>query len=170
MPAKAYAEERFAIRKATRADASAISALLRSAFVEFEPLYTPEAFVATVVPEAGVLTRLEEGPVWVAEAHSALIGTVAAVRMPDFVMMRGMAVSPAARGLGAGRALLGPVEDFARIHGYGFISLYTTAFLKQAIHLYESVGFRFNGETFNPHGTELLRMLKVLDGDVIQER
>ena len=117
----------FSVREGTPSDAKAILALLKSAFAEFEPLYTPEAFVATVLPETGVLARMQEGPVWVAEKQSALIGTVAAIRLPDSVMVCGMAVAPASRGLGVARTLLNLTEDFARKHGYKCLSLYTTA-------------------------------------------
>ena len=150
----------FSTREGIQADAHAISVLLQSAFVEFEPLYTPEAFAATVLSEAGVLTRMDEGPVWVAESQSELIGTVAAIRMPDFIMVRGMAVAPSARGLGVGRELLRLTEIFARTQGYERLCLYTTGFLQGAIKLYQTAGFRFTGETSNPHGTELLRMVK----------
>jgi GNAT superfamily N-acetyltransferase len=152
----------FLLREAIEADTRAISRLLRSAFLEFQPLYTPEAFVATVVPEVGIRTRLEEGPIWVAERQARLIGTVAAKRTADSVLVRGMAVEPTARGLGIGKALLTLTEDFARKHGCKTLSLYTTAFLNHAIRLYQSAGYRFTTEKSNPNGTELLRMVKVL--------
>jgi putative acetyltransferase len=154
--------DKISVREGTPTDADAISALLRCAFAEFEPLYTPEAFVATVLPETAVLARLQEGPLWVAEQQSVVIGTVGAICLPDSVMVRGMAVDPKARGGGVGKALLSLTESFAREHGYDRLSLYTTAFLRQAIHLYETSEFHFTGETANPHGTELLRMVKVL--------
>lgn len=156
--------DKFSVRKGTPADAGVISALLTCAFVEFKHLYTPEAFVATVLPETDVLGRLEEGPLWVAEKQAAVIGTVGAICMPDSLMVRGMAVNPEGRGLGIGKALLRVSEDFAQQQGYDRLSLYTTAFLHRAIHLYQSSGFRFTGETANPHGTELLRMEKALGG------
>ena len=156
----------FLLREATGADAGAISLLLRSAFLEFQPLYTPEAFGATVVPEGGIRSRLQEGPIWVAERQSRLIGTVAAKRTGDSVLVRGMAVEPRARGLGVGQRLLGLTEDFARKHSCKTLSLYTTAFLSHAIRLYQSAGYRFTAEKLNPHGTELLHMVKVLVGEV----
>src|SRR5215469_5793245 len=156
-------------RPATPSDASAVSALLRRAFHDFEPLYTPEAFVATVQPESGILNRLQEGPLWVAAKEQSVIGTVSAVRSGDFVMVRGMAVAPEARRLRIGRALLGLTEDFAREHGVNRMLLYTTAFLSQAIRLYRSSGFEFTGEKTSPHGTELLRMEKGLSRDAGNE-
>jgi N-acetylglutamate synthase-like GNAT family acetyltransferase len=150
------------VREAVRADASAISALLREAFNEFEALYTPEALASTVPPESGILARMEEGPVWVAERGQSLVGTVAALRAPDCILVRGMAVHPSARGLGIGHALLERTERFAREVAVQRLSLYTTPFLKQAIRLYQAAGFQFTGEADSPHGTELLRMVKEL--------
>jgi ribosomal protein S18 acetylase RimI-like enzyme len=73
-----------------------------------------------------------------------------------------MAVDPGARAQKVGKALLGLTEDFTREQRVDRMSLYTTAFLFQAIGLYQSSGFEFTGERASPHGTELLRMLKVL--------
>ena len=152
------------VRSATAADAAAISALLRDAFLLFEPLYTPAAFASTVLDEAGILARLHQGPLWVGESRSSIIGTVGAVRIADVVTIRGMAVHPLARGCGVGRALLDCVEGFAAHERVRLLELYTTAFLDQAIRLYLAAGFAFSSETINPHGTELLRMTKTLNG------
>src|SRR5260370_26279002 len=157
-PAQAVRATKFAVRKATGADATAISALLKEAFAEFESLYTPEAFAATVLSDSGVLARLKEGPVWVAEIGPSIIGTVGAMRGSDSVMVRGTS----ARGLGASKCLLDHVECFAIQEGARFLELYTTAFLDRAIRLYQAAGFTFTGEKANPHGPELLGMTKAL--------
>jgi GNAT superfamily N-acetyltransferase len=153
---------RLLIRRVTESDAGAVAGLLREAFAEFEPLYTPAAFAATVLDVAGVFDRLREGPLWVAVHQSSIIGTVGAVRNGDAFAIRGMAVHPAARGLGAGKALLDRAEQFAAEMGVYEIALYTTAFLDRAIRLYQASGFAFTGGKSNPHGTELLRMTKIL--------
>jgi ribosomal protein S18 acetylase RimI-like enzyme len=150
------------VRRATRADAAAISALLRVSFAQFEALYTPEAFAATVLPESGILTRLEEGPVWVTELEKSVIGSVGAMKLSESVMVRGMAVHPSARGIGVGKTMLDHVEQFAIQEDARLLELYTTAFLDRAIRLYQAAGFTFTGEKVNPHGTELLLMTKVL--------
>jgi len=152
----------FAVRRAMESDARAIAGLLRAAFAEFEPLYTPAAFAATVIDEAGVLARLREGPLWVAERGSSIIGAVGVVRSGDRITIRGMAVHPAARWLGAGKALLDRAERFAAEARVCEVALDTTAFLDRAIGLYKASGFAFTGEMANPHGTELLRMTKTL--------
>ncbi|HTW66890.1 MAG TPA: GNAT family N-acetyltransferase [Bryobacteraceae bacterium] len=150
------------LRPATRGDASGISALFQEAFREFRAHYTPAAFAATVQSESGVLARLGEGPVWVAERGHTLIGTVGALCEPDSVVVRGVAVHPSARGLGVGRRLLECTELFARECAADRLSLYTTGFLTQAIRLYQVAGFEFTGRTINPHGVELLHMVKDL--------
>ena len=155
------------VRRATRGDAGAISRVLDSAFAEFRARYTPEAYVASVPPESGIATRLEEGPLWVAECNSTVLGTVSVVQAQNLVVIRGMAVSPTARGLGLGRTLLESAEDFARQQGCMRISLYTTAFLTAAIALYRSSGYTFTGEAESPHGTELLHMTKRFDSPAV---
>jgi ribosomal protein S18 acetylase RimI-like enzyme len=149
------------IRRATPSDANAVSALLRRAFQEFRPLYTPEAFTATVQPERGILTRMEEGPLWVGEGELGVVGTVSAVGAGGSVMIRGMAVDPDARGQEIGKAIgsnprVCPREGLrppGPVHG-GISS--------RAIRLYQSAGFGFTGEKSSPYGTELLRMVKDL--------
>ena len=151
------------IRQAAASDTREVSDLLRRAFQEFEPLYTPEAYVATVQPESGILRRMQEGPVWVAENDHGLVGTVSVMRSENLVFVRGMAVSPEARGQKIGKTLLYLAEDFARELGFMHMSLYTTGFLLGAIRLYQSSGFVFTGEKTSPHGTELLGMVKILE-------
>jgi putative acetyltransferase len=157
-------EGSFTHREANLADADAIGALLQAAFAEYESLYTREAFTATVPPVDRLRTRMAEGRLWVVEHQAKTIGTAGVVSAKDSLMLRGMAVHPLARGLGVARSLLSEVEDFARKRAHLRLSLYTTPFLTQAIHLYESFGFKFTGETCSPHGTKLLRMIKLLDG------
>lgn len=151
------------IRPATASDAPSIASVLRAAFAEFEPRYTPAAFAATVLSPAAVLARLREGPLWVAEASSDIIGTVGAKLSTNCALVRGMAVSPTGRGLGLGLALLRQVEEFAVQQDAIQLELFTTPFLDRAIGLYRSAGFAFTGERSSPNGTELLRMTKQLN-------
>jgi GNAT superfamily N-acetyltransferase len=151
------------LRRAIAADADAISALLRASFAEFESFYTPAAFVATVLPVSGVLARLSEGPVWVAETSAnQIVGTAGAIASLSVVTIRGMAVAPSARGLGISRRLIEEAERFAHEQGAHTLDLYTTAFLAAAIRLYQSAGFAFTEESISPNGTELLRMMRTL--------
>jgi hypothetical protein len=90
------------VRRAGPEDAPAIAAVLHASFVEFKALYTEGGFAATTLGTEQVLTRMREGPIWVALREGAVMGTVAAVVKNESVYVRGMAVLPAARATGAG--------------------------------------------------------------------
>jgi GNAT superfamily N-acetyltransferase len=151
------------VRQAAPGDAPTVVSVLHESFVEYEPSYTPEAFAATTPTAKQIESRMSEGPVWVALAGGAIVGTVSAVPRDDALYVRGMAVLPGARGRGVGELLLRRAEDFARAAGYTRLLLSTTPFLAAAIRLYERAGFRHTGD--GPHdlfGTPLLTMAKEL--------
>jgi GNAT superfamily N-acetyltransferase len=151
------------IRLAGRDDAAAISAVLYESFVEFRDLYTDGGFAATALGVEQILVRMREGPVWVALRDGAVLGTVAAVGKGESAYVRGMAVLPAARGLGAGSALLRAVESWACGEGHTRLFLSTTPFLDSAIRLYERFGFRrMAEEPQDLFGTPLFTMEKVV--------
>ena len=151
------------IRFAVCDDATAISSLLRDAFIEFEPLYTPAAFRATTPTPEDVARRLDEGPVWIAEVETKIVGTVAAVVRPNGLYIRGMGVAPSQRGMGIARRLLRHVEAFAAGRGEGRLYLSTTPFLVAAIQLYESEAFQRTDEPpHSLHGTPLFTMQKAI--------
>jgi putative acetyltransferase len=151
------------IREATPGDAEAVAAVLAAAFREFEPLYTPGAFRATVLSADEVRRRLAEGRTWLAEYGHSVVGTVSAVGRGDALYVRSMAVSPNARGRGVASRLLATIEAFALAHGFRRLELSTTPFLRAAITLYERAGFRFGGDgPRDLSGTRLLAMTKEL--------
>src|ERR1700729_556634 len=88
------------VRRAEPEDAPAIAAVLHESSVEFKALYTEGGFTATPPGPEQVLTRMREGPIWVALREGVVMGTVAAVVKDESVYVRGMAVLPAARGSG----------------------------------------------------------------------
>lgn len=151
------------VREAKPDDAESIASVLHEAFVEYQPLYTPEAFAATTPPSDQIQTRMNEGPVWVALRDDAIVGTVSAVPKGEALYVRGMGILPSARGQGIGELLLRDVETFASRHGYKRLFLSTTPFLTRAIRLYEHFGFQHSSE--GPHdlfGTPLFTMSKAL--------
>lgn len=152
------------IREAVAADACAISGILRRAFAEFQPRYTPEAFAATTPGPDLVLARMQEGPLWIATYEQQAIGTVGALRQPCGCYLRGMAVLREARAHGVGYQLLKTVEEFARQQGMPRLCLNTTPFLDSAIRLYERFGFRRGAES-DLFGTPLFMMSKDLSPD-----
>jgi len=129
------------IHAATAEDAPLVASILRTAFAEYESLYTPEAFAATVLNEEFVRRRLDEGPMWLAFHDGRAVGTVSAVLNENGLYVRGMAVIPSARGLGAGARLLAHVCDVAAAARAPRVFLSTTPFLASAIRLYRAFGF-----------------------------
>src|SRR5215469_5146559 len=105
------------IRKATPRDAPVIASVLRQAFVEYERLYTAKGYAATTPKTRDIHLLMKAGPVWVAIHEGQIVGTVSAVPKPAGIYVRGMAVLPAARGLGIGYLLLQEIERFAVANG-----------------------------------------------------
>ncbi|MGC1372839.1 MAG: GNAT family N-acetyltransferase [Candidatus Sulfotelmatobacter sp.] len=156
--------EQVEIRRATPENAAAIAAVLHESFVEFKPLYTEAAFVATVLDSEQVLKRILEGPVWIALRDGIAIGTVGAAPKGGSAYIRGMAVLPSARRSGTGAALLERVEEWASVEKYSRLFLSTTPFLHSAIRLYEKFGFRRKDpRVHDMFGTPLITMEKTLD-------
>jgi len=148
---------------ATPDDVYAVASTLQKAFLEFAPLYTPEAFATTISSPDQIRLRLNEGPIWVAMRDDLVIGTVSVIRHGDALYIRGMAVDPAARGSGVGRELMKRVEDYAVRRGFKRLYLSTTPFLSGAIRLYENYGFvRNDTGPDNLFGTPLFTMEKKL--------
>jgi putative acetyltransferase len=157
------APQKILIRRAAAEDTGAIAAVLRDSFIEYEALYTEGGFNATVLDPERIRRRMEEGPVWVAQRDSAVAGTAAAVATAEGFYMRGMAVLPAARGLGIAGGLLKEVENAALAGGYRRLFLSTTPFLSSAIRLYEQSGFRRTEDGVHDlFGTPLFTMEKIL--------
>jgi GNAT superfamily N-acetyltransferase len=153
------------IRTAAADDAHAIASTLHRAFLQFEPLYTPEAFAATVCSIDQIRLRLNEGPIWVALRDGVVVGTASVVPKGDALYIRGMAVDPVARGSGIGCALIKWIEERAIERGFNRLYLSTTPFLVGAIRLYEKCGFvRSADGPDNLFGTPLFAMEKKLGG------
>jgi putative acetyltransferase len=154
------------IRIAAPGDAASIASVLYQSFVEYQSLYTPEGFAATVLSRGQMeeRLRLNEGPLWVACLESAIVGSVSAIVKGESVYLRSMALLPIARGQGIGILLLRRVEDFAIASGSKRLFLSTTPFLTRAIRLYERFGFRRNNELSDDlFGTPLFTMVKPLE-------
>lgn len=154
------------LRGAEAADAAAIARLLERSFARHRHDYTDAGWAATVPGDDGVLMRLREGPIWVAERDAEVVGTVSAVERSPGVYLRGMAVLPAARGAGVGARLVHRVTAWARARRQRIVWLSTTPFLHAAIRLYEREGF--SRAALGPDdlaGVPLFAMMLRLDDD-----
>jgi N-acetylglutamate synthase-like GNAT family acetyltransferase len=154
---------RVEIRQATTTDAGAIASILLDAFEEYRPLYTVQGFAATTPTAEQILVRMILGPVWVALHNNTIVGTVSAVVEGESLYVRGMAVSPDARGLQLGESLLREIERSATEMNVNRLFLSTTPFLDRAIRLYRKFGFAQTDA--GPHdlfGTPIFTMQKDL--------
>jgi putative acetyltransferase len=92
-------------------------------------------------PENTILRK--GGRIFIAHAQGQAVGCVALIPMGDAVYeLSKMAVSPAFRGRGIGRKLLEHAIAQARQLGASSLFLGSNSVLKNAVHLYEAVGFR----------------------------
>ena len=83
------------------------------------------------------------GQVYVASNGERVLGTAALIRFGEGIYeLSKMAVSPETRGQGVGRKLLAYVLEQARELGAHTVFLGSSTKLKNAVHLYESLGFR----------------------------
>ena len=91
-------------------------------------------------PENMILRK--GGRIFMVWAEGKAVGCVALIPMGDGVYeLSKMAVSPAMRGQGIGRKLLEYATGQAKAMGATSLFLGSNSVLKNAIHLYESVGF-----------------------------
>jgi len=116
------------VRRAVPEDAWAVASVLKHAFCEYEPLYTRKGYEATIPNAAEIVTRIQEGPAWVAARGQQIVGTGSVVRKETGLYVRGMAVLPTARGLGIGRLLLERIERVAVEENCARLFLSTTPF------------------------------------------
>jgi N-acetylglutamate synthase-like GNAT family acetyltransferase len=92
-------------------------------------------------PERTILSR--GGHIFMVYADAEPVGCVALIPMGDGVYeLSKMAVSPRLRGLGVGRRLLEYTVARARLIGARSLFLGSSTKLPNAVHLYESIGFR----------------------------
>jgi putative acetyltransferase len=92
-------------------------------------------------PENMILRKC--GHIFIVYFGHQAVGCVALIPMGDGVHeLSKMAVAPEMRGLGIGRRLLEHAVTQAKQIGASSLFLATNAKLKNAVHLYESIGFR----------------------------
>jgi ribosomal protein S18 acetylase RimI-like enzyme len=140
--------------------------------------YRADGFLAEPSEYAPILRALGadgNGEILVAADGPHLAGTVMLRFWPDGQVLRGedeaeiraLAVAPAARGRGVGRALLAAVMRRAAERGIRYLVLLTEPEMRVAQHLYTQAGFeRLPGRDWSPRpGMCLLAYGRVLHGD-----
>ena len=156
------------IRDARPADRDAIARLTRAANAEYAHVMEPSAYAAlaeaierSLADDTGVVR-------FVAELDGAIVGSAAlyapaaaaygSLASPaPWPEVRLVAVDPAARGAGIGRALVVECIRRAKATGAAVLGLHTSRSLRAARLLYERMGFVRDPEhDFQPPGAELV--------------
>ncbi len=151
------------IRVADNGDASQIAACLEAAFAPYRDFYSPAAYVDTVPGADGILHRIAEMHVLVAEADYQVVGTIAgSVSGPGIGHLRGMAVLPERQGSEIAGELLVAIEEYLSAQGCRCVTLDTTLPLHRAIRFYRSHGYQSSGVVGDFYGMPLYEYAKDL--------
>ena len=97
---------------------------------------------------------------WVAEHADQMIGFIALMHHPTAAQLRFFVIDGNYRGIGLGRRLLNCFFDYFYAQDYSSCFLLTTDGLDQAIHLYQSYGFKLVGSELDRNFKVPLNELK----------
>ncbi|GAA2384030.1 GNAT family N-acetyltransferase [Dactylosporangium salmoneum] len=124
------------IGPASAADADVIRDLVRAAYAHYVPRIGREPAPMT----ADYPALIAAGHVWVARG-TGLLGVLVLIPQPDHLLLDNVAVAPAARGTGAGSALLAFAEAHGRSLGLPEVRLYTNAAMHENLAYYPRHGY-----------------------------
>jgi ribosomal protein S18 acetylase RimI-like enzyme len=137
------------IREAREEDLDAASAMMVAAYREYEPALAGGAWELYEADIAAVRSRLAHSRLLVWDDGGEPRGAITYYppggleSMPDgWAYIRLLAVSPAARGRGIGRALVEAAIDRGRADGAQAVAIHTTKWMTSARALYRARGFR----------------------------
>ncbi len=138
------------VRDAVPADYPAIRDVVIAAYGQYADLITLDIFSPYLADLLDLETHARHGRLCVVEAGDRIWGsaacypdgTVQGVGWPHgWASGRALAVHPAARGHGVGRALMATLERVAREAGAPVFAFHTASFMTDAIALYERLGY-----------------------------
>jgi GNAT superfamily N-acetyltransferase len=152
------------IRTASTEDVPGILACLRAAFEPYRDLYTPDAFLDTVLTPDALHDRLLNMQVFVAlSPPGQIVGTIACSLISrDDGHLRGMAVLSAWQGSGLAAELLRHAEAALRRQGCTRVTLDTTQPQQRAMRFYEKHGYRRSGKVSDLFGMPMIEYEKTL--------
>ncbi|ELY2853329.1 GNAT family N-acetyltransferase [Cronobacter dublinensis] len=157
------------MRRMTAADNATVARVIRQVSAEYG--LTADKGYTVADPNLDVLYTQYSKPghaYWVVELDGDVVGgggiAPLACSETDLCELQKMYFLPAARGRGLAKKLALQALEFARAQGYRRCYLETTAFLKEAIALYERLGFVHISEPLGctGHVDCEVRMLKTL--------
>jgi ribosomal protein S18 acetylase RimI-like enzyme len=152
-------KEGLRLRDARPDELDEVSQLLREAYLEYERALTPGVWEYYLRDIMDVRSRLAASELIVAELDGELAGAVTLYSKPSpeagwpegWAGVRLLAVRPACRGRGIGRALMDECVRRGRRRGIRTIGLHTTLMMEVARGMYERMGFvRVPEYDFNP--------------------
>jgi GNAT superfamily N-acetyltransferase len=138
--------EKVLIRPARDDELDIIASLTVDAYAEYAAAMSPDAWSMFAHDIANVRARVGEGQLLVAERDGWIVGTVTLFRhwrgaQEDSAGVRLLAVPPAYRNAGIGRALMEHCIDLARSDGKRRVVLTVTQEMEVARDLTERMGF-----------------------------
>ena len=125
------------IRRARPDEAPLLRALVERAYAPWVPVVGRRPMPMDDDYEA----RVSAGEAWVLEEAGAVRGVLVLVDHADHLLLENVAVEPARRGKGDGRALLDFAEAEARRRGLPEVHLYTNEKMERNIALYAARGY-----------------------------
>jgi N-acetylglutamate synthase-like GNAT family acetyltransferase len=125
------------VRPATGKDVESVAQCVQAAFVQYiERMDRPPSPMLADFPAI-----IAAGQVWVAEANSQIVGVLVQYETEDGFYIDTVAVIPALKGTGVGRALLKFAELEAQRHGYQSIYLCTNVKMTENRAFYPRIGY-----------------------------
>jgi len=152
------------IRPATPADVAAITRIVDVAYAPYVPRMGRKP--APMLDDHAA--RVRRGEAWVLEAEGSVAGVLVLIEAPDHLLLDNVAVDPAHRGAGLGRALLQFTEAEAIRRGHAEVRLYTNVKMTENIALYARIGYRETGRA-SQAGFERVFMVKRVAGEAAGE-
>ncbi|HSU17734.1 GNAT family N-acetyltransferase [Longimicrobium sp.] len=156
---------------------AAVRALTLAAYGEYEAVMEPSAWAGLRGALEAALDRASAAERIVALHRGALVGSVmlfppaaedygGAADAAPWPELRLLAVSPDARGLGVGQALVDECVRRARAAGAADLGLHTSRSMRAALRMYERMGFvRAPEYDFHPEGAEVVWAYRLGLGD-----
>ena len=127
----------YSFRQAGRPDARAVAALVHAAYHD----YTERIGITPRPMTDDYQQVIRDHQVTVAEQDAAIAGVIVLRVTEEGFLIDNVAVHPAHRGSGLGRALLDVAETQARRAGFGSIYLYTHEKMIKNLALYSKIGY-----------------------------
>ena len=146
------------IRPARESDRAAIEVIVAAAYGP----YVARIGRKPAPMEDDYAALIARGLVHVLVAEGAVVGFVVLIAQDDALFIDNVAVAPAVRGRGCGRALLVFADAAARERGFATIRLCTNEAMTENRALYARIGFRETGRSVQAGGFKRIDMARSL--------